>query len=408
MKTRDLFVKKLRYLAEESKLIPMWGKVPTFPWEEFAKHLSAALSIEDLHLSPIDADWIEYEDILKGLGDHPVVTSLTMSPLSPSFFFALAKEDVAKLSSLMLSQDGKWSFSDPDYQKGFFKYCFLNIVKAFDDLSVYEELSPKLNNQAMPKEKAYCVDVTIKASGNVLNGKLILPEGFHKVVVNHFANRPLSLENVDSSIEVPLSFQVGHVDTRLDELIRMQPGDFLILDHCTFHPNEKKGVFQLCLEDSPIFVAQCKNGQTNIIDYALVEHASNEEEFMIEDHPDDHEEDYDDDEDFTEDEEFDDDDEEIHDEDFEEDEEEEERSEQDENVTHVIATKEIPLSVKVEVSRIKLPLKKLLGLKPGSTLELGVTMPEQVLLTVENQVIGKGELIQLGDMIGVKISEISH
>ncbi|PCI95648.1 YscQ/HrcQ family type III secretion apparatus protein [Candidatus Aerophobetes bacterium] len=411
MNLRDLWVKKVADIAEESKLIPMWGKVPSFPWDDFTKNLKETLSLDDLEITPHGTDWVPYEDLLKGLGDHPVVTSLTMAPLSPSFFFALPKEDVGTLSSLFLDQSGKWSFQDPDYQKGFYKYCFLSVLQAFDELSTYTDLSVKLNNLSMPNEKAYSVTVSIHANGKKLNGKLLFPESFHKVISTHFANKPLSLDNIEGSISVPLSIQTGHVDLKVEELKSLKPGDFVILDHCSYRPNDKKGLYQLCLENTPLFAVQGKNGVTNILDYALVEHSSNEEDFMMEDHPEDEEvpeeENHEGEDNAPEGEE-----EHVpNEEDFEdsfEDEEEDEDEIKNNEISHVIATKEIPLSIKIEIGRIKMPLKKLLSLKPGNTLELGIGAPEFVSLTIDNQVIGKGELIELGDMIGVKISEISH
>ena len=415
MRMREHWVKKVKDLAEESRLIPMWGNVPHFPLEDFINALRQSLKIEDLDLSIESSDWVEYENILQGLGEHPTVLSLTMSPLTPSFFCALAKEDVAKLSSLMLDQNGKWNFADPDYQKGFFRYCFLNVIQAFDALKAYDDLSPKLNHQGMPKERAYCINAQLKVQDQTLHIKIVLPESFHKILSSHFATKPYSLDHIEGVVNVPLSIQAGYVEMPLNDLLSAQMGDFVILDQCSYHPSEKKGVYQLCMEDTPIFVIQSKHGKTSVLDYALVENIQTEEGFMMEDFKDE-EDDFEEDEfipdeDAEEDEEdFEDDEDEDYEfeDDEDEDEEPEDSSEKNESVSQVISTKEIPLAVKVEVGRVKMPLKKLLSLKPGNTLELDAEFPQVVNLTVDSQVIGKGELVQLGDLVGVKISEIYH
>lgn len=373
MQLADLWVKKLTHLIEESKHVPMWGKVPSFPWEGFTQVFKETFHFEEVHFSAKSADWKEYENILDGLSDHPIVVSLVLSPLASSFFFAVSKDDVAKLCSLLISTEQKWNFSDPEYQKGFFKYCFLNVISSFDSLKTYQDLSVKLNSLSPPKESAYCVDVISEVEGQKIIGRAIFPKSFHSMATAHFMSKPLSLEHVDDSLLLPVSLEAGKVHLSPEEISSIDVGDFVVLDECNYQPATKKGLFQLCLDAKSLFVVQEKNGGVHILDYALTETIPSEEEFMMEDYP-----------------------------------EGEEDLGTEEAVSHIIATKDVSLSVRVEIGRAKMPLKKLLSLKPGNTLDLGISFPEKVSLTVENQIIAKGELIQLGDMIGVKISEISH
>ncbi|MBS0621481.1 MAG: type III secretion system cytoplasmic ring protein SctQ [Verrucomicrobia bacterium] len=68
---------------------------------------------------------------------------------------------------------------------------------------------------------------------------------------------------------------------------------------------------------------------------------------------------------------------------------------------------QIPMMVSVEVGKVKLPAEQLLNLQPGNLLSLHLPKSPRVSLAVNGQIIGRGELVEIGDMIGVRILEIS-
>ena len=74
----------------------------------------------------------------------------------------------------------------------------------------------------------------------------------------------------------------------------------------------------------------------------------------------------------------------------------------------ISSPKKIPISLTVEVARIRMNLDKLLKLKPGNVLELGVHPEKGVNLVANGKCVGKGELIQVGDVIGVKITKLGE
>lgn len=66
----------------------------------------------------------------------------------------------------------------------------------------------------------------------------------------------------------------------------------------------------------------------------------------------------------------------------------------------------LPLEVSVEVSRLEMNFKSLSELRPGNLLEL-VTRPENgVHLVVNGKKLARGELIRVGQLLGVRILEI--
>ena len=102
------------------------------------------------------------------------------------------------------------------------------------------------------------------------------------------------------------------------------------------------------------------------------------------------------------------DDEDLEEEEFEEETPENENFSNSAGLEPLIRSKDIPLTIHVEVAHLKMPLKTLLSLQPGNTLELKVRPETGVNLTVNGKVIGRGELIQIGDLLGVKVTEITQ
>ena len=66
----------------------------------------------------------------------------------------------------------------------------------------------------------------------------------------------------------------------------------------------------------------------------------------------------------------------------------------------------IPISLKVEVGQVRMTLAKLMELQAGATLDLNVDPEEGVDLVVNGKCIGRGELLRLGETLGVRILEI--
>ncbi|HRD55405.1 MAG TPA: FliM/FliN family flagellar motor switch protein, partial [Parachlamydiaceae bacterium] len=67
---------------------------------------------------------------------------------------------------------------------------------------------------------------------------------------------------------------------------------------------------------------------------------------------------------------------------------------------------EMVLDVIVEVGRLEMSIEKLTELQPGNILEIDVRPENGVDLVVNGKRIGKGELLKLGEVLGVRILDI--
>lgn len=69
---------------------------------------------------------------------------------------------------------------------------------------------------------------------------------------------------------------------------------------------------------------------------------------------------------------------------------------------------EIPVTVCVEVARMNTDVQTLLNLQPGNLLEFHATPEQGVDLTINGSCVAKGELLQIGDAIGVRVLEVGQ
>jgi flagellar motor switch protein FliN/FliY len=66
----------------------------------------------------------------------------------------------------------------------------------------------------------------------------------------------------------------------------------------------------------------------------------------------------------------------------------------------------IPVTLGVELSKISIPASKLIELQEGSVLSLSTTITEPVTLVANGHPVARGVLVQIGEVVGVRITHI--
>ena len=376
----DNWIKRVESVAMGAEQISMWGSLPSFPWKAFTKALSTALGTKSLKITAGSSEWKNGGAILLGMGRSPLQLAIEISPLKGSFSLVFPSEDFSKLSSWAIHPDaGNDGFSDPYLQKGFFRYLCTEAMVILEGLQTFPGLSPKLVDMPLAKEDAYCVDIAIEHEGKTIWGRMICPAIFQESMKKHYAQDwELSLpSNLYETFCADLSLLAGKTTLSQKGWKKIQEGDFVILDHCSYYPNLKKGTFQLEFANTPLFQVKVKEENIKILDYA---HYFEENKM----------------------------DDENYEESFGEPMEEEAVSVEEVPRESILSPKKVPVALTVEVARIKMSLDKLLKLKPGNVLELGVQVEKGVNLVANGQCVGRGELLQIGDVIGVKITKLGE
>jgi flagellar motor switch protein FliN/FliY len=67
---------------------------------------------------------------------------------------------------------------------------------------------------------------------------------------------------------------------------------------------------------------------------------------------------------------------------------------------------DVPLDVSVELGRTRLSVQDLLGLGPGSVIELDKVAGEPLDILVNDRLVARGEAVVVNDKFGVRITDI--
>lgn len=374
------WVHQIHHTLQEMQEVPLWGNLPNIPWDACIQEVASILQTPELSLVVGDTQLLTEEKVSLGLGSYPIVTTIQLAPLAGQCFWIIAQEDIAFLTSLALTENqNQKAINSTSFQEGFYRFLLLEMIKALDSLKPFSDLSLKMGalTHSLPKENCICIDIGIHHPKKVVWGRIVCPISFNQAFKAHFANTAFSVyeSSLAKDLVVPISARIGHTQLTLSQWGKMAVGDFLILDTCSYFPDTAKGTATLFLEQTPLFIVICKPTNCKIIDYAY------QEESM--------------DEDFEEEQEID----------------QQEQEQEDiglESEEQLIPIPDASLTIHVEIARMQMKLQKILQLKPGNVLELA-TRPEQgVQLTINGKAVARGELIKLGDVLGVKILQVGE
>jgi flagellar motor switch protein FliN/FliY len=254
----------------------------------------------------------------------------------------------------------------------------------------YQGLSLRLSEEPLTTKESYCIELALSIDNIQSICRIILPLSFQHLFKEFYSTKKVPLKERLNFDQIPLICQLTLGSTVLKKQIldNLQIGDLLILDHASYQPKNKKGYFKLSYKHLPLFQVKLKEDQLKILDFI----SSGEDSYMDEtddmDHMDDMEEMAHLDEMGQE-------------EDF--DEMENNRSSFQEEL--MIDPSKVDLTVFCEVGKFEINLENLLQLKPGSIVPLSKRPEEGVYLTLNQKKIARGELVQLGDAVGVKITQ---
>lgn len=78
----------------------------------------------------------------------------------------------------------------------------------------------------------------------------------------------------------------------------------------------------------------------------------------------------------------------------------------EEEEVNPLAPENIPVTLVVELGQIQLTMDQLLHLSPGNLLDVNISPNNSINLTINGKIVAKGELIRVGELIGVRVLKI--
>lgn len=439
---------------------PLWGSLPDFSWDAFISHLSKNLQVDSLEIKAQDVSWKEPPLFLEGMGENPSCLAFAAPPLMGQAIWIFPERELVRLMALMLNS-GKEEVQllRQDASSGFHKFLGIEVANAFQSNSFDKAIIPQLVEfKTLPDSPSLSIEISFSLFDNSFVGRLIIPQEMRQSLKERYAHRDLSVPlKIFETVEVTLQLLAGSTTLDKSEWNSSKPGDVLLLDSCSLQFGEDKGRVMIALNDLPIFRGKIKDGNVKILEYPLFheEHTAMAGKDHDEDEDSDHESEFEHDDSFDEDSDEFTEDEEYTDEESEEDTssmeemteesdiesdfdldteeettEEEGKAEEEDDETHLqsgpqaqapangksaikplekketsslVKVEELPITVVVEVGRLKMTIQKLVELTPGNLLELDVHPENGVDLVVNGKCIGKGELLRIGETLGVRI-----
>lgn len=353
----------------ELHVIPLFGNAPPFDWSHISHTLAARFGIPHLAIHSREQMWKEGEEIRKGLGTNPLTLPISISPLGTVYWF-MSREDMTKLTSWSMKPTAKArALSSEILQEGFYRYLLLETLECIQEMAQFQSFSFQLSEEEEFLERAFCIDIEIKFENKSCWGRLAIPEAFRARWVQHFSQMPSEYIPADIARQTQLviGIKTGSVLLHQDEWNQIKEGDFVLLDEGGYDPHKGTGVALLMLQATPIFNVKIKQNKIELIDYAFYYEENMEQKGPA-------------------------------------------PSERPEKLPpaegEVVAIKELPLYVTVEMARLKITLDQLMHLTPGNVLEIPVHPEQGVSLTVNGQKVGRAELVYLGEQLGLRILEI--
>lgn len=433
--------------------IPLLGFPPPFPWKDFISLLNRSLQIENLKLEPSNFQWRPQNELFSGLGDQLQAISFNITPLSGPLSWVMPEKDIAKLISILVTKNTVPTENiDSDYLNSFYRFIAVEVVNAVEKSDFDKKLSVVLlDDKTLPSQTSLCLDVLISLGEESLHGRLLLSPEFRSSWKQRYLTRQTDFalkSPMAEKLNIVVHIEGGKTHLTKSEWNNVNLGDVLILDSCTLDVGEDKGRVMLTINGSPFFRAKVKQGSIKILEHPLYhevdtsmsKESHEDDEDTEEEYDEDTEEentdaDSDDDLDFDdledteseleEDTESDEHDEDDHDEDDEDDviDTEEEKKptkpapstkEKPSSLTSVEKTSPVSSSsieamsmpIILEVGRIQMSVKQLMEMQPGNMLELDIHPENGIDLVANGTRIAKGEILRIGEVLGVRILEL--
>lgn len=427
------WVREIKPSLKQLDAIPLTGNAPPFPWKDFSQRLSQAFDRQDIKIIPGEIGWRAKEDLYEGLGASPLPLRISIPSIKGEVCWLISQEEIPLLAALLLTKETHpLPLHDPAFTESFYRFATLEILYHLGEILSPQSLSPALSIQTMgPDEDALCWDISIHLESHQTFGRLVISSQFRQSWVEHFAKKntrsPLS-QQMTQTLNVTAHLEIGKTQMNLAKWMSIKLGDFLIIDSCSLNPENFEGRILLTVNGKPSYRAKLKEGKLKILELPLfheVETSMAKQPQEESDFSDDNETDensfsdeVDENEDLfsdTGEDLFDDDAEEV--ETLEETEQEPPKETKDPSVSKnegtlepktVISSENIPVTIVVEMGQIQIKMDQLLKLEPGNLLNIDLHPQNGVDLTLNGQIVAKGELIRIGDAIGVRIMELGH
>lgn len=359
------WIKKIKGEMSELDAIPLFGNAPPLDWAHLGTLLSSCFHA-DITLHPTAQEWRDSAEIKKSLGANPLTVCLNITPFGAPILWTMPRADVDKFTSRMLYEKGKGKTSEI-IREGFYQYLLLEALSTIQKIEPLQKLTFHMEEEAeFPHESSFCIDIEIQIDDKTCWGTLTIPSSFRKKWVEHFSQTNAEYFPSETARQTELILGLKTAESLLtqEEWDELEPGDFLLVEPGAYDSHKETGMATLLLGSTPLFQIKIKHNKIELLDYAFTYEETMEQKKSGSDEP------------------------------------------LDIAEEEAGSIKNVPLNVTIELARLRMTLDKLMHLSPGNLLELPIHPDQGVSLCINGKKVGRGELVHLGEALGVRILEI--
>ncbi len=422
----DLFSHLQRYSRELFALDrrPLIDQTFSFPWEEFSAEFKKAFG-KDLSLSPGPLEWKAKDDLFKGIVAPYLPIALAFPGISGQILLLISQSDLQRLMAGILNIDMVELLKhDPSFFDQFVLFFTTQLVACAQGISSLKNIAPRLTTrQETESAGCLCQDISLQLEGEHSLARLLIPSEFlDSWRTFRMGEEPKSAPSA-AQLDALVAVEAGRTFLTPEEMAGLHNGDFLMLDHPFFIPGSPKARVYVTYNGHPLFRAKLQEGGLKILEMPLQHEAflplgglsmamkkdrPQQDVAPEEDPPAPHRqsktsnapESLQDPSDENP---------------FEGEEAEEELPEMTEEeakstaptglAQEPINIKQLPMTVVVELTELSMSIDQLTSLQPGNLLDLDIRPENGVMLMVNGKIVGRGELVRIGDNVGVRITQ---
>jgi flagellar motor switch protein FliN/FliY len=408
---------RLQRVTLETTVVPMVGGLPPFPTGQVEKKLAEVLQLKPLHITSDPPEFLEPSagaDIALELEDgaeHLMKLHVRAAPLPGTATLVVSTDTLWSLmhAGMGKSVEGLVPLIDGDMTDGFGTFLFCAALHALNTVHYppHSRLEVAQSPSGLP---AATISVRLSHGDQTWPMRLVVTEKLLQALRQEMEPRPLSSLNPELAalVDLQVHMPVGRVALPWPELKKIKLGDVVILDHFDLDLATGEGMALLRVGAQDVWSCRVSGGQLTL-EEPFPASAEDQAMSFTPDSNDDLFEDLDEIGSF---------------EDYELEhlpaEESGEASEEGEQVLVAAEPEAVPhkkgkksalaeklqVQLTVSIGSMNLSARELFELKPGNVLNLPGPVTAAVELIVGADRIGRGELVQLGDAIGVRVVEL--
>jgi flagellar motor switch protein FliN len=378
---------------------PLLSDTFVFPWKPFCDEINSSLHL-DLSLEPGELRWREFSDLDSGICAPYKTLNFVMPGTSGEISVLLAQGDIENAMQTVLNVPiAKISLEDQSFQDQFWLFLLVEVLCCVQVTPSIAALGVRYKGSDPLEERRYlCQDIGLSIGEVRSLARLVISPEFLSSWLQKVSPGQEKQELVDVDIDVAV--EAARIQMTSEEIRNLEVGEFLLPTHVFYMPGSAKARVYLTYQEEPLFRGKLDNGKLTILEMPLVHEAflpqggrsvssvtdalSEDEKNLFEGEA------------------------------IEEGEASSEVSVESAKAEAISSgllkepfdVTKIPLSVSVQIGKLRLSVKELSEMQSGNVLDLNVQPEDGVSLVANGAVFGKGSLILIGDSLGVQITEI--